>query len=87
MTGLHESADLSESIKLNLDMADIARQALATYPVWALEVTCHGKPYNWRGMAQSQAVATLKAMADLSDNQPEFNRYKAQVTACVQVAA
>ena len=84
---LHDSADLSESIELKLNMDDVAKQALASVPRWAIEVTCHGKSFNWRGMAPSERQAVLIAVAELSDSEPEFNRYKARVTACVQVAA
>lgn len=56
-------------------------------PVWQLEFECHGQPFKWTGIAHSVGLATAKAVADLSDARPEFNRYKARVVSCVQVAA
>lgn len=71
-----------------VDMDLVIREATAsTEPIWKLEITCHATPFKWHGPAKSEGVATLKAMADLSDSYPDFNRYKARVTACVQVAA
>lgn len=90
MNNLHQSADLSESVELNLNMPDIVLRALSTakqLPVWSLEITCHNHPYKWQGEASSAGAATNKAMAELSDSYPDFNRYKARVFTCVQVAA
>lgn len=86
---LVQAADLSEMVELNLNMPDIVTQAMApkTGLVWKLDIDCHAAPYKWTGIATSEGAATLKAMADLSDSHPDFNRYKARVVACVQVAS
>jgi len=81
-----DNSDLGD---IALDMEKVTAAALAPKggPVWKLEIECHGKPFKWTGTAATVGVATLKAMADLSDDQPDFNRYKARVVACVEVAA
>ena len=56
-------------------------------PVWQLEFECHGQPYKWTGAAQSGGLAKAQALADLNDYHPAFNRYKAQLIACCEVAA
>lgn len=81
--------DNSELGGIALNMEEVAAMALAPKgaPVWRLDVECHGCPFKWTGIASSEGTATLKAMADLADSHPDFNRYKARVVACVQVAA
>ena len=81
--------DNSELGDIALNMEEVAAMALAPKgaPVWRLDIECHGCPFKWTGSASSEGAATLKAMADLSDSHPDFNRYKARVVACVQVAA
>lgn len=74
-----------DNFRAPLDMHEVARQALSKKHVWRLEIECHGAPFHWTGEASSEGAATLKAMADLSDSHPEFNRYKARVSACSQV--
>jgi len=55
--------------------------------VWKLEFTCHASLFHWTGTAKTQGIATAKAIADLTDSFPDFNRYKARAVSCVQVAA
>lgn len=88
MSTLHDldNSEFIERFKAPLDMAEVSRLALLG-KVYKLEIECHGAPYRWTGTATSEGSATLKAMADLSDSHPDFNRYKARVTACIQVAS
>ena len=88
MNTLHDlsNAEYLERFKAPLDMLEVSRLALLG-KVYKLEIDCHGAPYRWTGCATSESSATCKAMADLSDSHPDFNRYKARVTACIQVAS
>lgn len=84
-----DNTEAIAAMRLDLNMPAIVQQALTpkAAPVWRLDIDCHAAPYKWTGMATSEGAATLRAMSDLSDSHAEFNRYKARVVACVQVAA
>ena len=88
MSTLHDldNTEYLERFKAPLDMVEVSRLALMG-KAYRLEIECHGAPYRWTGAATSESGATSKAMADLSDSHPDFNRYKARVVACIQVAS
>ena len=67
-----------------IDMEEVARAALAL-PAWRLQIVASGAIYIWTGTGKTPGMATLRAMAELSKDNPPFDRYKARVTACVQV--
>lgn len=93
MSRLHAPAvDLSALEHFPVDMEEVARQALgakpgATLHRYRVEFTCAGAPFVWTGTAHSRGMADLLARAELADEHPTFNRYRARVVMVVEEGA
>lgn len=77
---------------VRLDMNQVTATALQGKPApqlrsWELHIECSGQPFTWKGQALSEGMATLKAMAELADSEPTFNKYNARVMASVERSA